>query len=185
MKQSVSRSDWVRALVQYAQATIPITSRTVGRPEASKRRRSRRTKKLLREAPPEQIAEIVAELEPRKRQEISRAIDRKSLEHQKEREQAADEKLREKLGDETVDDLEFAEKLKSTEYLLITARGNLRGFVRQPARSARAPGRLARVLSRLDRRPRRPPGHGPGAPGRRQHRLDGVRGHARTGREVN
>ena len=87
-------------------------------------------KKFLRNAPPEQVAEIVAELEPAARQKVYRAFGAKQAEQQTARERVADDKLREKIGDDTVDDLEFAEKLKSTEYLLISARGNLRGFVR-------------------------------------------------------
>jgi hypothetical protein len=85
----------------------------------------RHAKSVLREKP-----EIVAELTPAEQRTVARKLDEEAAKRQKTREQSAKQKERDHLGDETVDDLELREELQSTEYLLITARGNLRGFVK-------------------------------------------------------
>lgn len=89
-------------------------------------REQRNAKSVLRTTP-----EIVHDLTPAEQRSLSTELDTAAALRQKEREQAAKAKEREALGDETVDDLEFKEELQSTEYLLVTARGNVRGFVRR------------------------------------------------------
>ena len=86
----------------------------------------RKVKRVLRETP-----EIVEELEPDEQRKVAKALDTAAAKREHKRKQEAKAKEREHLGDETVDDLELKEQLQSTEYLLISARGSLRGFVRQ------------------------------------------------------
>lgn len=88
-------------------------------------REQRNTRAVLRKVP-----EIVTELTPAEQRKIATVLDTEAAKRQHERKQAAKKKEREHLGDETVDGLEAREELQSTEYLLIKARGNLRGFVK-------------------------------------------------------
>jgi hypothetical protein len=114
---------WVRALVTWdtnGQSTATPFSEEQGAVA------KRHAKSVLRETP-----EIVAQLSPDEQRRLATELDNASAKRQKEREQVAKSKEREAIGDETVDDLELREELQSTEYLLITARGNLRGFVKR------------------------------------------------------
>jgi hypothetical protein len=88
-------------------------------------REQRNARAVLREVP-----EIVAHLTPAEQRKLATVLDTESAKRQKEHERVAKQKEREHLGDEVVDGLEAREELQSTEYLLIKARGNLRGFVK-------------------------------------------------------
>jgi hypothetical protein len=72
---------------------------------------------------------LVEQLNPAEQRRLAQALDTESAKRQREREQDAKQKEREHLGEEVVDDLALREELQSTEYLLIKARGNIRGFV--------------------------------------------------------
>ncbi len=74
---------------------------------------------------------VVTELDPGEQREVARKLDEAAAKREHARKQDAKQKEREHLGDETVDDLELREELQSVEYLLISARGNLRGFVKR------------------------------------------------------
>lgn len=117
---------WVERLVTWA--TTGDRDPDIG-PFGGEVRQGRRetstAKKVMREKPA-----IVAELTPAEQRALARELDQESAKRQKDRKQTAARKEREHLGDETVTDLAFAETLKSTEYLLIKARGNIAGFVR-------------------------------------------------------
>jgi hypothetical protein len=129
MSRYLDRSkDWVHDVLRWdGEGTLyGDNDRTRG----TAGRQDRTTRKILRDAPLEQVEQIMAALEPEQRRKVVRAADNVAAKRQKEAEQVSDVKLREELGDETVDDLEFTEKLRTTEYLLISARGNLRGFVK-------------------------------------------------------
>jgi hypothetical protein len=84
----------------------------------------RHARSVLRETP-----EIVADLDPAEQRRLAVALENEAARRQRDREQIAKEKEREELGPETVADLEFKEELQSTEYLLIQARGHVRGFL--------------------------------------------------------
>lgn len=77
----------------------------------------------------ELVNALVPALKPQDRRSFSVKLDQEAGKQQLKREQAARDKEREHLGDETVDGLALKEELQSTEYLLIKARGNIRGFV--------------------------------------------------------
>ncbi len=72
---------------------------------------------------------LVPALKPQDRRSVSVKLDQEAVKRQRDREQVASDKEREHLGDDTVDGLALKEELQSTEYLLIKARGNIRGFV--------------------------------------------------------
>jgi hypothetical protein len=117
---------WVTTLLSWAR-DASRTGTPFAQPEGElERRHASAARKVLRETP-----EIVSQLSPDEQRRIATELDNASAKRQKDREQVAKTKERDALGDETVDDLELREELQSAEYLLITARGNLRGFVKR------------------------------------------------------
>ena len=123
------RSDrWAKDIVLWVTSGKVLPSPWT---EANAKKPVYATKKMLREAPVEEIVQIVAALPPERRANLRSALDVESLERQKERERVADEKFREHVGDDLADDLKEREELQSTEYLLIKSRQNLRGFVKR------------------------------------------------------
>lgn len=94
-------------------------------PEWQKSER-RDAKRVLRAQP-----DIVTQLDPAEQRRVAAALDEAAARREHDRKQESRAKERDHLGDETVDDLERKEQLQTTEYLLIKARGNLRGFVKQ------------------------------------------------------
>jgi hypothetical protein len=107
----------------YSEAYDNVTG--FDRDAAQDRTDRARTKRTLAKSDPEQIAEQILN-DPEIRLNVGKALDL----HYKEREQKAKQREREVLGDETVDDLELKQRLTDAEMLLIKARGNLRGFVK-------------------------------------------------------
>ena len=90
---------WVSVLLQW-HASENRDAMPFGGEVAADRRERSLAKKVLREAPPEQIAELVSGLEPDKQRKITQALDNESAKRQKGREKAAKAKERETLGDE-------------------------------------------------------------------------------------
>lgn len=125
--ESLGHTDkWVGRLVRWS------TTGDVHTPFAEEKGKvaERHARSVMREAPMEQVEQIIAALPPERQRKLATALDTESAKRQKAREQIAKQKERDHLGDELVDGLELREELQSTEYLLIKARGNLRGFVK-------------------------------------------------------
>ena len=126
--KAMGRSDhWISQILR----SFPDGKAPFGGAAILERDNRTRTKRILHEAPPEQIAELVADLDVDKRMEISRALDRESLKRQQEREKIADEKFREKMGDETADGLELAQALTDTAWYLTKANQDLASFLKR------------------------------------------------------
>jgi hypothetical protein len=116
---------YAERIVKFCETPAKERAGTAPFSEPGEKAVTRHAKQALREKP-----EIVAQLTPAEQRALARTLDQESAKRQKARKESSKQKEREHLGDETVDDLAFAESLKSTEYLLIKARGNIAGFVR-------------------------------------------------------
>ena len=121
--KEIDPENWnaLRARVQRAQGD----RKSVRGADTTRARTQRHAKQALRETP-----EIVAELTPAEQRALARKLDEESAKRQQAQKELSKQKEREHLGDEAVADLELREELQSTEHLLIQARGNLRGFVK-------------------------------------------------------
>jgi transcriptional regulator with XRE-family HTH domain len=116
-------SDWLRAFDEATDLGRP--SRLT--PDSHKIRSDRAVaRRVIAEDP-----EFLASLTPEAQRKAAVILDTESAKRQNERERLSKQKEREHLGDDVVDGLDAREQLDSTAYLLIKARGNLRGFVKQ------------------------------------------------------
>jgi len=127
---SLGRAEsWVRRIVSWHETPAndrPRADAPFGGDAENERKAQGHAKRVLRDTPG-----VVTELSVDEQRALARKLDEESAKRQKAREVESKRKEREHLGDELVDDLELKEELQTTEYLLIKARGELRGFVKQ------------------------------------------------------